>query len=102
MGKLLFLVGVLGVGGYIYHKASTFDPTVFAYSKEQVQAMLEDAKTTLPRRDGGGQIRIWSPGRSERGVRLNMQYASWAPLLSCEVVITAIAPDQTRVVPDCS
>ena len=31
-----------------------------------------------------------------------MQYASWAPLLKCEAVITAIAPDQTRVVPNCS
>src|SRR5882762_4510549 len=27
------------------------DPTVFPYSKDQVQTMLADAKTTLPRRD---------------------------------------------------
>jgi hypothetical protein len=102
LGKIIFLVGLLVGGYYIAHKMSSFDPTVFAYSKEQVQAMLADAKTTLPRRDGPGEINIWSAGRSENGVRLNMQYASWAPLLKCEAVITEIAPDRTRVVPDCS
>ena len=99
--KLVFLVGVLGVGGYAGYKMSNYDPAVFAYSKEQVQTMLADAKTSLPRRDGDGQIQIWSTGRSEKGVKLNMQYASWAPLLECEAVITAVAPTQSRVVPDC-
>jgi hypothetical protein len=99
--KLVFLVGVLGVGGYAGYKMSNYDPAVFAYSKEQVQTMLADAKTSLPRRDGDGQIQIWSTGRSEKGVKLNMQYASWAPLLECEAVITAVAPNQSRVVPDC-
>lgn len=102
MAKLVFIIGLLGIGLYIAHKASTFDPTVFPYSKDEVQAMLEDAKTTLPRRDGPGEIKIWSAGRSEDGVSLNMQYASWAPLLACEAVITSIAADQTRVVPSCS
>lgn len=102
MGKVVFFVGLLGIGLYIAHKAMNYDPTVFAYSEEQVQTMLADAKTTLPRRDGGGEIQIWSTGRSENGVGLNMRYASWAPLLECEAVITAIAPDQTRVVPNCS
>jgi hypothetical protein len=102
MGAILvFLVGFLAIGGYFYHKMSNYDASVFAYSKAQVQAMLVDAKTTLPRRDGGGQIQIWSAGRSEKGVTLNMQYASWAPLLNCEAVITAIAPNQSRVVPVC-
>ena len=101
MGKLFFLIGILGIGLYIAHKAANFDPTVFAYSKQQVEDMLEDAKTTLPRRDGAGQIQIWSTGRSAEGVRLNLQYASGAPVLTCEAVITAIAPDRTRVIPDC-
>src|SRR5262249_23295980 len=52
--------------------------------------------------DGGGQIEIWGAGRSEKGVTLNMKYASWAPLLTCQAVITALAPDQSRVVADCS
>ena len=64
--------------------------------------MLDNARTTLPRRDGGGQIQIWSVGPSARGVALKMQYASWAPVLKCEAVVTAIAPEKTRVVPDCS
>lgn len=75
---------------------------VFAYSKEQVQDILVDAKTTLPRRDGGGEIQIWGDRRSEKGVTLNMQYASWAPLLKCEAVITAIEPNRSRVVPVCT
>jgi hypothetical protein len=102
MGKILLLVGLLAGGYYAAYKVSTYDPTVFPYSKDQVLAMLDDAKTTLPRRDGPGEIKIWSAGRSENGLRLNMQYASGAPVLKCEAVITAIAPDQTRVVPDCS
>jgi hypothetical protein len=102
MGAIIvFLVGLLAIGGYFYRNMSNYDASVFAYSKERVQAMLVDAKTTLPRRDGGGQIQIWGAGRSERGVTLHMQYASWAPLLKCEAVITAIAPDQSRVVPVC-
>jgi hypothetical protein len=99
--KLVFLAGVLGVCGYVGYTVSKHDPTIFAYPKDQVEAMLVDAKTTLPRRDGGGEIQIWSTGRSEKGVKLNMRYASWAPLLDCEAVITTIAPNQSRVVPDC-
>ena len=102
MGKILLLVGLLAGGYYAAYKIKNYDPTVFPYSKDQVLAILDDAKTTLPRRDGHGEVKIWSEGRSENGLRLNMQYASSAPLLKCEAVITAVAPDQTRVVPDCS
>jgi hypothetical protein len=99
--KLVFVVGVLGVGGYFGHKMMAFDPTIFPYSKEQAQTMLVEATTTLPRRDGPGQIRIWSAGRSQKGVTLNMRYADWAPLLECEAVVTEIAPNKVKVVPDC-
>jgi hypothetical protein len=97
--RLVFiLAGALAVGGC--NLAS--DPTVFPYAKDQVQSMLADAKTTLPRRDGPGEmIKIWGAGRSAKGVRLNMKYASWAPLLECEAVITAITPKESRVVADC-
>ena len=101
MAKVVFFIGLLGIGLYIAHKASTYDPAVFAYSKEQVQDILADAKTTLPRRDGPGHIQIWSTGPSTNGVMLNLRYRSEAPLLTCEAVITAISPDETRVVPDC-
>ena len=63
--------------------------------------MLVDAKTTLPRRDGDGKIQIWSAGRSAKGVKLNMKYASSAPLLECEAIITAVTPKESRVVADC-
>jgi len=100
--KVIFTLGVLGVaGGYIAYEASKYDPAVFPYSKQQAQTMLVAAKTTIPRRDKDGQIQIWSTGRSNKGVVLNMKYASWAPLITCEVVITEVALDQARVVPDC-
>jgi hypothetical protein len=98
-GKLVFiLAGALVVGGCNLIP----DPTVFPYSKNQVQTMLENATTTLPRRDGPGEmIKIWGAYRSAKGVRLNMKYASWAPLLECEAVVTSITPKETRVVADC-
>ena len=97
--KLVFiLAGAFAVGGCNIIP----DPTVFPYSKDQVQKMLVDAKTTLPRRDGPGEmIKIWGDGRSAKGVRLNMKYASWAPLLECEAIVTPITPKESRVVADC-
>ena len=97
--KLVFiLAGALVVGGCNFSS----DPTVFPYSKDQVQKMLVDAKTTLPRRDGPGEmIKIWADGRSSKGVRLHMKYASWAPLLECEAIITSMTPKESRVVADC-
>lgn len=101
MGKLLFLGGVLVIGG-IYLLTHMPSATVFPYSKEQVEAILVDAKTVLPRRDGPGQIEIWGAGRSEKGVTLHMKYASTAPLLTCQAVITAVAPNQSNVEADCN
>ena len=64
--------------------------------------MLVDARTTLPRRDGAKEmINIWGAGRSAKGVRLNMKFANWAPLLECEAIITSITPKESRVVADC-
>lgn len=97
--KLVFiLAGALAVGGCNFGS----DPAVFPYSKDQVHTMLAGAKTTLPRRDDKKEtINIWGAGRSAKGVKLNMKYASWAPLLECEAVITAITPKESRVVADC-
>ncbi|MEA3025415.1 MAG: hypothetical protein QOF91_700 [Alphaproteobacteria bacterium] len=97
--KLVFiLAGALAVGGCNLIP----DPTVFPYSKDQAQKMLVDSKTTLPRRDGPGEmINIWGAYRSAKGVKLNMRYASWAPLLECEAIVTSISPKETRVVADC-
>ena len=97
--KLVFiLAGALALGG-----CNLFpDPAVFPYSKDQVQKMLVDSTTTLPRRDGPGEmIKIWGTYRSAKGVRLNMKYASWAPPLECEAIVTSISPKETRVVADC-
>jgi hypothetical protein len=92
------LAGALVVGGCNLSS----DPTVFPYAKDEVQTMLVDAKTTLPRRDGPGEmIKIWGAGRSAKGVKLNMKYASWAPLLECDAVIASITPKESRVVADC-
>ena len=96
--KLVFiLAGALAVGGCNIIP----DPTVFPYSKDQVQKMLVDSKTTLPRRDGPGEINIWGDYRTAKGIKLNMKYASSAPLLECEAIVTSISPKETRVVADC-
>ena len=62
--KLVFiLAGASVVGGCNLSS----DPSVFPYSRDQVQSMLVDAKTTLPRRDGPGEmIKIWGTGRSSQ------------------------------------
>lgn len=103
-----FAITLLALGKFPAIKLSlpsfemaSFDPAVFDYSRDQVQTLLTSAKTTLPRRDGPGQIEIWGAGRSNKGVTLNMRYASWAPLLSCEAVITSVAGSKSRVVADC-
>ena len=93
---VLVFAGALALAGC---KGS--DPTLFPYSADQVRTILSDAKTTLPRRDGPGEIKIWANGRSAKSVTLNMKYASWAPLLECEAVITPVTPKESRVVADC-
>lgn len=100
-GKVVFVVGVLGIGGYVGHKAMNYDSTVYNYPKAQVVSMLEDARTELSRADGSTGIRIWSAGRNSDGVKLNMRHSTSAPLIDCRAIITEVAPDQTRVVPDC-
>jgi hypothetical protein len=101
IAKLVLLAGVVGVGGYVGHKIVTYDPTVFPMSQQQVETMLLSAKTTLPRRDGDGEIKIWSAGRSDRGIHLDMKYADWAPLIECEAIIEPVATEETRVTTDC-
>lgn len=101
-GKVVFIVGVLGVGGYFGHKAMSYDASVYDLPKDQVVNILTEAKTTLPRRDGPGQIEIWSVGPSEDGVELNMRYAEWAPTLECDAVVTEVEPGKTKVVPNCA
>ena len=100
--KIAFvLLGVLLVGGLVGREVWNFDPKAYPYSREEAQAMLVNAKTTLPRRDKDGKIEIWSAGRSAKGVKLAMKYAATAPVLECEAVVTAINPKESRVVTDC-
>jgi hypothetical protein len=100
-GQFFFFAGLLGVGGYVGYAVMNHDPAVFPMSKEQAQSTLARAETVMPRKDGDGQIRIWSGGRNSKGVTLNMKYDTDAPLLSCDARIEAIEPDQSRVTVDC-
>lgn len=102
--KLVLFTGLAGIAGYVGMTASKFDPDVYPYSKDQVETMLVNARTVMERRDGDGQIKIWSVGRIKQGVKLHMRYADadWAPTLKCRAVIEVVAPDKTRVTPDCN
>jgi hypothetical protein len=92
----------LSAGGYLLHDALSTDPTIFPQSREQVQKILMEARTTLPRRDGPGSVQMWSPRHTERGIMLNMQSAAGAPVLTCRIALLSVSPGRTRVVPECS
>lgn len=92
----------LSAGGYLLYKTISTDPTIFLQSREQVQKLLMEARTTLPRRDGPGSIQMWSPRSTERGIMLNMQSTTGAPVLTCRIALLAVSPSRTRVVPECS
>lgn len=100
-GKLIFVVGMLGIGGYVGHNMASHDPAVFEATPDQVRAQLADARTSLPRRDGPGEITIWSIGTSDRGVALRMKYSATSPTLSCEAVVTPVDGGGSRAVADC-
>jgi len=99
--KIIFITGLLGVGGYVGHKVMVYDPAVVPHSKAQVQQMLASEKLSFPRRDGDGTISIWSTGRTPQGVGLAMQYAADAPQIDCQAVIAELGPQESRVTVDC-
>lgn len=99
--KVLMLAGIGGIAFYFSLGASGSDVTEFPYSGDQVTAMLTRARTAMPRRDGDGTIEIWAAGKTTTGVALKMKYASWAPVIDCQAIITPIAADKSRVVADC-
>lgn len=101
--KLVLLSGVAGLGIYVYHAATNYDPAVVPYSKAEVQQMLLAAKVSMPRRDGDGTINIWSTSSSDQGVNMAMKYAEadWAPVINCKAMVTEVAEKQSRVATDC-
>ncbi len=101
LDKIAVAVVVAGGIAYFAHERLNRDPTVFALSKAQAESLLVTARTSLPRRDGDGKIEIWGVDRTDKGVKLNMKYFASAPLLECGAVVTALAENKSRVVPDC-
>lgn len=102
--KLLFGIGVLSIGGYVGYTAMQYDPTVYPYSKAQVEELLSTSETIMPRKTNDGEIRIWGDGTSGRGVALKMTYDKdnpETPVLGCEAVLIVVAADKTRVNADC-
>lgn len=100
-GQGIFFAGLLGIGGYVGYSLSNYDPTEFTGTKAEIQTSLAKAETVLPRKDKDGFIRIWGAGRTSKGVKLNMRYADWAPLLECEAVVETVTPETASVVVDC-
>lgn len=101
IAKFVILAAFVGTGGYFGYKMANYDPSVVPYSKAQVQEMLADARRTMPRKGGDGEIAIWGTGRTEKGVKLAMRYHDTAPQINCSAVITELGPNESRVVADC-
>lgn len=101
LAKLIGITGFLGIAGYVGNTVMNYDPAVFPYSKEQIEQMLVDAKSVVPRRDGDGEIEIWSSSLSDKGVNLNMTPWEGGPVSKCKAVITPITPNKSRVIADC-
>lgn len=102
IAKGVLLAAFIGTGGYFGYKMANYDPSVVPYSKAQVQEMLADAKRTMPRKGGDGEIAIWGAGRTDKGVKLAMRYHDTAPQLDCAAVITELGPNESRVIADCN
>lgn len=77
------------------------DPAVFPYPKQKVEELLLNARTTVPRRDGDGNVEIWAAGLSQKGVSLRMRYAKGAPVLNCQAAMTRKSEGATKVEADC-
>lgn len=102
LAKVVFIVGTLGVAGYVGTQMSSYDPSIISQPREEVISLLEDARTELPGRSGPAHTAVWSGGRTSDGVTLKMRHSPTAPVLSCRAIIEEISADQSRVVTDCS
>lgn len=101
VAKFVLVVGVLGVGGYVGHKVSSHDPSIIDLPKAEVESLLASSKSVVPSKDGKDPGRVWGVGVGERGVGLRLRFGADAPVLECRAVVTAVAPDKSRVAPDC-
>lgn len=101
--KLFFLTGLLGIGGYLGYKVTSYDPTVVPYSKAQVQSMLASGRLEVPNALGNDSRVFYGTGKTGPGVGLAFTYSKRpnAPVISCQAVITELAPNQSRVVARC-
>jgi hypothetical protein len=105
LAKLVFGLGVAGLGGYIYSTVSKFDPDVVNKSPAEVVAMLNGAKTTHPGYKDEGIVEIWSIGSGEGYVDLRSLLTDGAytsPGSDCRAKIEAIEENKTRVTADCT
>ncbi|MEZ0252380.1 MAG: hypothetical protein ACAH20_15705 [Methylobacteriaceae bacterium] len=81
--------------------AENNEPGVYRHPHEKVEAIILNSKTTIPRKDGEGNIEIWSVGSSSKGVALRMQYAESDPIIKCAAIIVPKSYETTRVRLDC-
>jgi hypothetical protein len=102
--KIVFALGVMGIGGYVWYTVAQYDPSAFPYSKAAVQDILMSAETTIPSNEKLGGLRIWGAAKTAEGVDMEMRYSSSAsaPVIPCKAVITEIGPEKSRVVADCN
>ena len=108
----LCIIGTAAIGYFSYDAfrlgvahlkttAMNADPAVFPFPRHKAEEMLLNARTTLPRRDGDGNIEIWAAGLSPKGVALKLRYAKWAPIQNCQAAITRLSESTSRIEADC-
>ena len=102
--KVFFLIGVAGVGGWVWNSASNYDPTIFDMTKQEVEAKLTTAVSEIEGMQGG-TVRIYPGMKTSGGVTIMRQFKDGnyvGKVNSCKARITELEPGKTQVIADCS
>jgi hypothetical protein len=100
-GGMVFLAGVVAVGGYMGYSMMNHDPMVVDLPVAEVQQQLLGKTSTYDAGTSGtGMVR--TIGRTADGVRVESQYGTHWRVVPCRIVLTAEDEGSTRMAADCS
>jgi hypothetical protein len=98
----VFFVGLGGVAAYVGYSVTNYDPSVFKMSAAQAQTALASKVLHLPRKDGDGTIELKGIASEGSVTEMSLQYADWAPIISCVARVTEVSKAEVKVKADCS